>query len=51
VGSIIVVKEDGEQWKIEIEKFNGESFEFWNLKMDHLLVDREQWIDVDPISA
>ena len=34
--------------KIEIEKFNGQSFEFWKLKMEDLLVDKDQWITVDP---
>ena len=34
--------------KIEIEKFNGQSFELWKLKMDYLLVDKYQWIAVDP---
>ena len=34
--------------RIEIEKFNGKKFELWNLKMEDLLVDKEQWIDVDP---
>ena len=33
---------------IEIEKFNSRNFELWKLKMEDLLVDREQWIDVDP---
>ena len=33
--------------KIEIKKFNGKIFEFWNLKMEYLLVDRDQWIVVD----
>ena len=33
--------------KIEIEKFNGQSFEFWKLKMEDLLVDKDQWIAVD----
>ena len=33
--------------KIEIEKFNGQSFELWNLKMEDLLVDKDQWIVVD----
>ena len=32
---------------IEIEKFNGESFELWKLKMEDLLVDKDQWITVD----
>jgi len=34
--------------RFEIEKFNGQSFELWKLKMEDLLVDREQWIAVDP---
>jgi hypothetical protein len=34
--------------KIEIEKFNGKRFELWKLKMEDLLVDRDQWIMVDP---
>ena len=33
--------------KIEIEKFNGQSFELWKLKMEDLLVDKDQWITVD----
>ena len=34
--------------KIEIEKFNRQSFELWKLKMEDLLVDKDQWIVVDP---
>ena len=34
--------------KIEIEKFNGQSFELWKHKMEDLLVDKYQWIVVDP---
>ena len=34
--------------KIEIEKFNGQSFELWKLKMEDLLVDKDQWIAIDP---
>ena len=34
--------------KIEIKKFNGQSFELWKLKMEDLLVGKYQWIDVDP---
>ena len=34
--------------KIEIKKFNGQSFELWKLKMEDLLVDEDQWIAVDP---
>ena len=34
--------------KIEIDKFNGHSFELWKLKMEDLLVDRNQRIIVDP---
>jgi len=33
--------------KIEIKKFNGQSFELWKLKMEDLLVDKDQWIMVD----
>jgi hypothetical protein len=34
--------------KIEIENLNGKNFELWKLKMEDLLVDKEQWIIVDP---
>eukprot|EP00253_Pinus_taeda_P007142 PITA_07142 len=34
--------------KIKIEKFNGKSFELWKLKMEDLLVDKDQSIMVDP---
>jgi hypothetical protein len=37
--------------KIEIEKFNGQRFEMWKIKMEDLLVDRDQWIAVDPGTA
>eukprot|EP00253_Pinus_taeda_P036072 PITA_36072 len=33
--------------KIEIEKFNGQNFELWKLKMKDLLVDKDQWIALD----
>ena len=33
--------------KIEIEKFNGQSFKLWKLKMEDLLVDKDQRIVVD----
>ena len=33
--------------KIEIEKFNGQSFELWKLKMEDLLVDKDQWIVIE----
>jgi len=33
--------------KIEIEKFNGQSFELSKLKMEDLLVDKDHWITVD----
>jgi hypothetical protein len=32
---------------MEMEKFNGKSFELWKLKMEYLLVDKDQWIAVD----
>jgi hypothetical protein len=34
--------------RIKIEKFNGKNFELWKLNMEDLLVDKEQWIIVDP---
>jgi hypothetical protein len=34
--------------RIKIEKFNGKKFELWKLKMEDLLVEKEQWIVVDP---
>eukprot|EP00253_Pinus_taeda_P031493 PITA_31493 len=34
--------------KIEVEKFNGDSFELWKLKMEDLLVDKDQSIAMDP---
>ena len=34
--------------RIEIEKFNDQNFELWKLKMEDLLVDKEQWITLDP---
>jgi hypothetical protein len=37
--------------KMEIEKFNGKIFELWKLKMEDILVDRDQWITVDPGTA
>ena len=37
--------------KMEIDKFNGQSFELWKLKMKDLLVDKDQWIAVDPCTA
>ena len=33
---------------IKIKKFNNPNFKLWKLKMEDLLVDREQWIAVDP---
>jgi hypothetical protein len=36
---------------MEIEKFNGQIFELWKLKMEYLLVGRDQWIMVDPCTA
>ena len=34
--------------RIEIEKFNGQNFELWKLKMEDLLVDREKWVVIEP---
>jgi hypothetical protein len=36
---------------MEIEKFNGKSFEMCKIHMEYLLVDRDQWITVDPGTA
>ena len=33
---------------MEIKKFNAKRFELWKLNMEDLLVDRDQWIAVDP---
>jgi hypothetical protein len=37
--------------KIEIEKFNGKIFELWNLNMEYMLVEKDQWITMDPGNA
>ena len=42
------MKEVASGGKIEIEKFNGQSFDLWKLKMEDLLVDKDRWIMVDP---
>ena len=34
--------------KMEIENLNGKSFDMWKLNMEDILVDRDQWIMVDP---
>ena len=34
--------------RIKIEKLNAKNFELWKLNMEDLLVDKEQWIIVDP---
>ena len=33
--------------RIEIENFNGIFFEFWNLNMEDLLIDKHIWIAID----
>lgn len=33
---------------IDIDKFNGQSFELLKLNMEDLLVEKYQWIVVDP---
>jgi hypothetical protein len=35
-------------YRIEIEKLNGKKIELWKLKTEYLLIDKEQWIVVDP---
>jgi hypothetical protein len=37
--------------RMEMKKFNGKIFELWKLKMEYLLVDRDQWITMDPSTA
>jgi hypothetical protein len=37
--------------KMDIEKFNGTSFELWKIKMEDLLVEIDQWIVVDTSTA
>jgi hypothetical protein len=34
-------------YRIDIEKFNNKNFEIWKLKMEDLLVYKEQWIIVN----
>ena len=34
--------------RIEINKFDDQNFELWKIKMKDILIDREQWIVVDP---
>jgi hypothetical protein len=36
---------------MEIEKFNGKIFELWKFKMEDLLVEKDQWIAIDPGTA
>jgi hypothetical protein len=36
---------------MEINEFNGKCFELWKFNMEYLLVDRDQWIAVDPSTA
>jgi hypothetical protein len=50
-GIVFQVKRNGKQFEDGVEKFNGKSFELWKLKMEDILVDREQWMAVDPGTA
>jgi hypothetical protein len=34
-------------YKINMEIFNGKIFELWKIKMEDLLVDKNQWVVVD----
>ena len=34
-----------------VEAQDGKSFELWKLKMEYLLMDKDQWIMVDPGTA
>jgi hypothetical protein len=44
----VVLERMASSSRIEIEKFNGQNFELWKLKIEDLLVDREQWVVVSP---
>jgi hypothetical protein len=45
------LKEMANNSKMEIEMFNGKSFDMWKVKMEYLLVDIDQGIAVDPCTA
>jgi hypothetical protein len=49
--SILVVRINGKPFKYRDKKFNGIFFEMWKLNMEDLLVDKDQWIIVDPGTA
>jgi hypothetical protein len=42
------VLKNGKQLEIDIKKFTGLNFELWKLKIEYLLVDREQWTTACP---
>jgi hypothetical protein len=42
-----VKRNDKKLKKMEIEKFNGKKIELWKIKMEDMLVDKDQWIMVD----
>jgi hypothetical protein len=44
----VVLEKMASSSRIEIEKFNGQKFEIWKIKIEDLLVDREQWEIVYP---
>ena len=33
--------------RVEINKFNGKKFDLWKLKMENIIVDKEQWVVAD----
>jgi hypothetical protein len=47
-GDLSVERGMASSFRIEIEKFKGKNFEIWKLKMEDLLIDKEQWIVLDP---
>jgi hypothetical protein len=47
-GDLIVERGMVSSSRIKIEKLNDKNFELWKLKMEDLLVNKEQWIVVDP---
>jgi hypothetical protein len=50
-GIFFQVKRNGKEFEDGDHEFNGKRFELWKLKMEDILVDRDQWIMVDPGTA
>lgn len=48
---ILVVKKMVINSNIETKKFNEKNFKLWNPKMEDLLLEKDQWITMDPGST